>query len=88
MAGATPGSAQRLNPRSSLQGFYKPWKINLLSPLCSSEMGKKKMVLAGKAEGAGCVLVRTAMGNRSPAHRGLRVQTRPERKAQRFEGTL
>lgn len=22
-------------------GFYNPWKINLLSPLCSSEMGKK-----------------------------------------------
>lgn len=32
-------------PRSSPQGFYNPWKINLLSPLCSSEMRKKLCLL-------------------------------------------
>lgn len=53
-AGASPepGGASRKGasnaeptPRSSPQGFYNPWKINLLSPLCSSEMGKKLCLL-------------------------------------------
>lgn len=54
MAGAAPeslgvsreaASDAEPTPRSSLQGFYNPWKINLLSPLCSSEMGKKLCLL-------------------------------------------
>lgn len=54
MAGAAPepvrvsteaASDSEPTPRSSLQGFYNPWKINLLSPLCSSEMGKKLCLL-------------------------------------------
>jgi len=65
MAGAAPepvgasgkaASNAEPTPRSSPQGFYSSWKINFLSPLCSSEMGEKIM-FAGKAERAACVLV-------------------------------
>lgn len=45
--GASRKSANNAEPtpRSSPQGFYNPWKINLLSPLCSLEMGKKLCLL-------------------------------------------
>lgn len=38
-------SSTEPTPRSSPQGFYNPWKINLLPSLCSSEMGKKLCLL-------------------------------------------